>query len=253
MEILKSLGEKIAFHKQRSHRIEALSDGVFAIVMTLLVLDIRIPLNAIKTEYGLLISLLQTVPKIFTFILSFLLVGQFWSVLINQFNYIHTADRNSSIIVIFYLLFVSLLPFSASFLSEHLWSRVAIGFYVFNIIIIVAIATLHWLYCWHSKLVQSEENKELAIHNAIMRLAKTALISYSVVAICCFFSSYLALCGTIFLQLTITFTGFLELIYSKYKRSAKYSTSINNKGDISGQQIQMKIIMKKRKGRNELL
>ncbi len=222
MELLKSLGDKIAFHKQRSHRIEALSDGVFAIVMTLLVLDIRIPLNTIRTEYGLWVSLLHTVPKIFTFILSFLLVGQFWSVLINQFNYIHTADRNSSIIVIFYLLFVSLLPFSASFLSEHLWSRIATGFYVFNIIIIVAIATIHWLYCWHSGLVEVEENKEIAIHRAIMRLARTALVSYSIVAIFCFFSSYLALCTTIFLQLIITFTGFLEIIYSKFKHHAKY-------------------------------
>lgn len=49
MEIPK-LNEKAAYHKQRSHRIEALADGVFAIAMTLLVLDIRLPLGEMNTE-----------------------------------------------------------------------------------------------------------------------------------------------------------------------------------------------------------
>lgn len=114
MELLKSFGEKVAFHKQRSHRIEALADGVFAIVMTLLVLDIRTPLNEMDTERGLLLLLWHTIPKIFTFVLSFSLVGLFWVVLTNQFNYIQESDRNSIVIVIFFLLFVSLLPFSTS-------------------------------------------------------------------------------------------------------------------------------------------
>ncbi len=102
MELLKSFGEKVAFHKQRSHRIEALADGVFAIVMTLLVLDIRTPLNEMDSEKGLLVSLWLTIPKIFTFVLSFSLVGQFWVILTNQFNHIQESDRNSIIIVIFF-------------------------------------------------------------------------------------------------------------------------------------------------------
>ena len=52
MELFKSFGDKVAFHKQRSQRIEALADGVFAIVMTLLVLDIRTPMNGMDTEKG---------------------------------------------------------------------------------------------------------------------------------------------------------------------------------------------------------
>lgn len=221
MELLKSFGDKVAFHKQRSHRIEALSDGVFAIVMTLLVLDIRIPLAAMNTEKDLLFSLVRTLPKIFTFILSFSLAGQFWSVLTNQFNYISNADRNENVIVIFYLLFVSLLPFSTAFLSEHLWSGIAIGFYVFNILLIIMVATLHWLYCWHTGFVQLEVNKQWVVHKAVMKLARTALISYGIVAACCFFNSYLALLGTIILQLAFTFAGFIETLHTKYKRRVK--------------------------------
>jgi uncharacterized membrane protein len=218
MEILKSFGEKIAFHKQRSHRIETLADGVFAIVMTLLVLDIRIPLNEMETEKGLLVSLWHTVPKIFTFVLSFSLVGLFWVIITNQFNYIHESDRNSIILVIFFLLFVSFLPFSTSFLSEHLWSRVAIGLYVFNILLIIVMGTLHWLYSWHTGLVKLEEGKGIVIHKAIMRLAKTALVCYGIVALSCFFSNRLALYSTILLQIVFTFIGFIEMINSAWKK-----------------------------------
>lgn len=229
MELLKSFGEKIAFHKQRSHRIETLADGVLAIVMTLLVLDIRTPLNQMETEKGLLVLLWHTIPKIFTFILSFSLVGQFWVILTNQFNHIQESDRNSIIIVIFFLLFVSLLPFSTSFLSEHLWSRVAIGFYVFNILLIILMGTMHWLYCWHTGLVKLAEDKGIVIHKAIMRLAKTALISYGIVAVTCFFSNRMALYATILLQILFTFIGFFEMINSAWKKKLRIINEANSK------------------------
>jgi len=102
MKIHSYLCEKVAYHKQRTHRIEALADAVFAIAMTLLVLDIRIPLTEMKTEYDMWFSLMNTLPKILTFILSFSVAGQFWSIFINQFNYIHSSDRNETLIAIFY-------------------------------------------------------------------------------------------------------------------------------------------------------
>ncbi len=221
MQLLKSLGEKVAFHKQRPHRMEALSDGVFAIVMTLLVLDIHVPLINLTTEHGLWKSLVDIAPKILTFILSFSLAGQFWSVFTNQFNYIQTSDRNGNIIAIFYLLFVSLLPFSTAFLSEHFWSKVAVGFYVVNILLIILLATLHWLYSYHAGLVRLEGSSGIVIHRAIMKLAKAALISYGIVAGLCFFNSYLALTGAILLQVMFTFVGLFEIVFSASKAKLK--------------------------------
>lgn len=80
--MFKPLYDKVAFRRQRSHRIEELSDAVFAIVMTLLVLDIRLPLREITTEGQVWSSLTHTWPKILTFILSFsfmlTLGGEIW-------------------------------------------------------------------------------------------------------------------------------------------------------------------------------
>lgn len=210
MEILKLLSEKVAYHKQRSHRIEALIDGVFAIVMTLLVLDIRPPVGEIKIEDGVGSLLVHTFPKILTFVLSFSITGMFWLIFINQFNYIHTSDRQENIIVLFYLLFVSLIPFSTSFLSEHLGSRVATGFYIFNLLCIYLMNILHWLYSYHLGLVHVEGSDTLSVHKAILRRSNLALIAHVITAGCCFFSSSLALYLTIFLQVIFTFSGFLE-------------------------------------------
>lgn len=221
MELLKSLGEKIAYHKQRPQRIEGLADGVFAIVMTLLVLDIRIPSMEMNTEKDMWFSLSRTLPMIFTFILSFLVVGQLWTVFSNQFNYIHAADRNEIIIAIFFLLFVSLIPFSTSFLSKHLWSSVAFGFYVLNVLLALLLLTLHWIYSYHTGLVQVERRKKPIIHKALMRRAKTAFIGYGFVAACCLINSYLALCATILLQSLFTFIGFIEIVYTAWRKKLK--------------------------------
>lgn len=215
MDILKALGEKVAYHQQRSKRIEALADGVFAIVMTLLVLDIRIPSHEINSEKELWSALIDIVPKILTFILSFFVVGHLWAIFVNQFNYIHVSDRNEIVIATFYLLFVSLIPFSTAFLSEHLWSRVAVGFYILNIVLPLLLLTLHWVYSYHAGLVREDLMKKEVIHRAILRRARTAFIGYGIIGICCLVNSYLALFAIILLQIIFTFTGFIELLIRK--------------------------------------
>jgi uncharacterized membrane protein len=221
MKISQSLFGSAAYHKQRSHKIEGLADGVFAIVMTLLVLDIRIPLKEINTENDVWFSMLATMPKILTFILSFSVAGQFWSIFTNQFNYVQTSDRNENLIAMFFLMSVSLLPFSTSFLSEHLWSRVAIGFYTLNMLLILFFHTFHWFYSYHSGLVKLEENERITIHKAIMNRARTAFIAYLIVVCCCFYSSYLALCGTILMHIIFSFNGFIEMLYTALRRKIK--------------------------------
>ena len=218
MGILTALSETVAYHKQRSHRIEALADGVFAIAMTLLVLDIRVPFKELNSEKDVWSSLLHTIPRILTFILSFSVAGQSWSVFTNHFNYMHTTDRNENIITLLYLMFVSLLPFSTSFLSEHLWSRVAMGFYIFNILLIISFNTLHWLYAYHKGLVKREGDSSIVIHKAIMRRVGAKYIAHGIVVVCCFFNSYLALAGTILTHVIFTFSGLIELLYSSSEK-----------------------------------
>ena len=232
MNLVNYLGERIAYNKQRSHRIETLADGVFAITMTLLVLDIRTPVKELNTESDIWLSLVSTLPRILTFVLTFSVAGQFWSIFTTQFNYIHTSDRNENIIALFYLMFVSILPFSASFLSRNLWSRVAVGFYVLNLLCILSFHSFHWLYSFYSGLVKVEGKEGIAIHREIMRRAKIAFLAYAIVVACCFFSSYLALSSTILVHVILTFGGFIELLHSKRSKKSTAQTQSPNDGPV---------------------
>ena len=212
MELFKLLSEKVAFHKQRPDSIEALAHGIFAITMTLLVLDIQLP--EMNRDNDAWLSLKHSFPKIATFILSFTVVGLFWTVFTNQFNYIKVSDRRENIIALFYLMFVSLFPFSTSFLSDNLTSNVAVGFYIVNNLVVLLMNLLHWLYSYHHGLVQIEENRRAVIHKAVLIPAKISITAQALLLGCCFFSSAVALYGTFFLQIIFTFNGYFELLYS---------------------------------------
>ncbi|MEI9809384.1 MAG: TMEM175 family protein [Bacteroidota bacterium] len=94
---------------QNVKRIEALSDGVFAIAFTLLVLEIKVPAaEHVTTETGLLKSLIPMMPKFLSYFLSFMTMGIFWTGQGVQLNYIEKYDRNLNWMTLFFLLVISL-------------------------------------------------------------------------------------------------------------------------------------------------
>ncbi len=74
------------------HRIAALSDGIFAIAMTILVLNINIPDKELVKQIGLLNALLANVQEFYTYFLSFFLLGVFWGIQHKQMNVIEKTD-----------------------------------------------------------------------------------------------------------------------------------------------------------------
>src|SRR4051812_4959064 len=75
-------------------RLVFFSDAVFAIAITLLALDIRLPISAAQlTDRELLQHLLALGPQYFSFVVSFLMIGSFWSAHNRQFCFIRRYDR----------------------------------------------------------------------------------------------------------------------------------------------------------------
>ena len=74
-------------------RIEALTDGVFAIAMTLLIFNIRVPEAAQGTDKALRQGLLQLWPSFLTYIISFVMLGVYWVGHHNQYHFIRRTDR----------------------------------------------------------------------------------------------------------------------------------------------------------------
>jgi uncharacterized membrane protein len=116
-------------------RIETLTDGIFAIVMTLLVLDIAVPqLTHSEAAQGeLQKQLLELGPVIYSYALSFIILGFFWINHHDQFYYIKRANRVFVWITIFYLMFVAFVPFSTALLGEYTDQQISVVIYGINI------------------------------------------------------------------------------------------------------------------------
>jgi uncharacterized membrane protein len=99
--------------------MEAFSDGVFAIIITLLVLDLRVPrLTALHGTLGA--ALLDQWPTYVAFTLSFLQVGVVWSNHHTMFHYIFRTDHKLLAYNLLLLMTVALLPFTTAVLSEYI-------------------------------------------------------------------------------------------------------------------------------------
>lgn len=126
-----------------THRIEALADGVFAIVMTLLVFDLRVPEVAVADLPRALFGLW---PKFLGYVVSFVLLGIYWVGHRNQFNFVKRADQNFHWLNILFFGMVCLVPFSTGLVSRypHTWLVVAV--YGLNLIMIGVCLFLIWTY-----------------------------------------------------------------------------------------------------------
>ncbi len=101
------------------HRVEALTDGIFAVAMTLLVIDLKVPdPHTVHTRQELAQALADLAPKAMSWMISFLVLGTFWIAHHRLFHYVRYVDRRLLWRNLYQLAFVSLMPFSAALLGE---------------------------------------------------------------------------------------------------------------------------------------
>jgi uncharacterized membrane protein len=100
-------------------RIEAFSDGVFSIVITLLVLDLRVPRDATLQGRTLAAALLQQWPTYLAYVMSFLQVGVVWANHHMMFHHIRRSDHVLLVCNLLLLLCTAVLPFTTSLLAEY--------------------------------------------------------------------------------------------------------------------------------------
>jgi uncharacterized membrane protein len=132
-----------AFLPGASKRMEALSDGIFAIVCTLLVLEIKVPeLEKGFTSKELLHHLGELLPSLIAFVFSFLNILVFWVNHDAINKVIVRYDTRTTYLNIVFLLFISLIPFTTSFISRYPDSLIAITCYGLVLFLCSLIAVL---------------------------------------------------------------------------------------------------------------
>jgi len=163
----------------RTTRMEALSDGIFAIAATLLVLDLTIP-AATGRHVGH--QLAEQWPTYVAYLVSFATIGNAW---LNHSVITEYLDRADAILLrlnLALLFFVSVLPFPTHMLAEYLSNegaeRIAVTIYGLNLLAISGFTSIVWHYALWQGLVKRENKSEEDVR-ALTRKLDPGLASYA--------------------------------------------------------------------------
>jgi len=168
-------------------RIEALADGIFAIAMTLMVFDIKLPLPTRTLPWSLQYELIQLWPRFLAYAISFVMLGVYWVGHHNQYHYIRRTDRAFLWMNIFFLMGVSLIPFSTGLLGQYPGERTALVVYGLNLIMVGGFLYAHWWYATRNHQLVGREILPEVVSLAKYRIAMGP--AASTLAICASFLS----------------------------------------------------------------
>ena len=136
-------------HLPSSTRLEAFSDGVFAIAITLLIIEIKVPSHAeLAAAGGLWPALGTRWPSFVGYVISFLTLGIMWANHHAIFQYVRRADRRFLLVNVLFLMGISFLPFPTAVLAEYLPSladrRTAVVLYGTTLVAIAVLFNWVW-------------------------------------------------------------------------------------------------------------
>jgi uncharacterized membrane protein len=199
---------------QSLERIAALSDGVFAVALTLLVLDLHTPVAAaIHSEGELWQALIALAPKVLIYLISFMTLGIFWVGQQTQLQHVARCNRDCTWLHLGFLFATSLMPFSTSFMGEFIGYRVALLLYWGNILLLGAMLLATWRYARQMKLLKPDLSEDVACAVELRILVAQGLYAFG--ALLCVFNTYWSLAFIILVQINYVVApriGFLARI-----------------------------------------
>lgn len=139
---------KLATEGLAKGRVEALTDGIMAVAMTILVLDIKFDGTEAITTDGHLLSHLLDVERTFTvYLTSFIVLGMFWVAHHIQFHFVRRVDRGLLWINLAFMLLVTIVPFTTSVMIDYEQLMVPILLYGANLMLLsfALLANLHYV------------------------------------------------------------------------------------------------------------
>jgi uncharacterized membrane protein len=200
-------------------RLILFSDAVFAIAITLLVIEIKIPdIHKDVSDKALLAALGDLAPKFIGFIISFMLIGLYWTVHHRMFGFVTSFDPRLLWMNLFFLFFIALMPFSTGFYGEYSGTelftkqlKIPMTFYVLNFCCVGFMNYLMWVRICNPKYKLADP----PINDTVARQAKTRslvvpLIFLLMIPIAYFVGVMYAVYVPMFIPLAIKFIGSRE-------------------------------------------
>jgi len=174
--------EKSHRHTLPTNRLEALSDGIFAFAMTLLVLDLQFPDAAVLSKLPLSTLLWGQADRFFNYFLSFILLALFWMVHHRTFHHIRRLNTGLLWLNILLLSFIVLIPFSTSLIGDFDKHTLADIIFAGNIFIIGIFNVWIWFYATRERRFIDPDLEEVFIKRGLLKGLMVPLVSLLVIA-----------------------------------------------------------------------
>jgi uncharacterized membrane protein len=190
-------------------RLAALSDGIFGVAMTLLLLDLHVPAKEIiHSEGQLWVAIWSLGPQLLVYLMSFITLGIFWVGQQTQLNHLERSDRLLTWIHLFFLFEVTLLPFSTRLLIDFIDLRAALIVYWINLLLFGVTLYASWGRATRGALIKDDlpYETQAAICNRI--IIGQALYAFG--AFLCIFNTYLSIAVIILVQLNYVVGSWLR-------------------------------------------
>jgi len=160
-------------------RLLTFTDGVFAIIITILVLELKVP--DLSSGQTLRDALREVRPTFVSFIISFLLVGMYWTWHRSAFAQVRYIDRNVMWLNLIFLLPVAMIPFAASVLGEYSTNPTALHLYGIILIVVTLFrVALDWYLRRHPGLLWQDSSQETRRVTSLTAAAPIVIYSIAV-------------------------------------------------------------------------
>jgi uncharacterized membrane protein len=192
-------------------RLVAFSDGIFAIAITLLVFNLKIPDLPAGSHGRLFPALIGMMPHFITYVMSFLLVAVFWFIHHHMFNHIVRVDNAFIWINVLYLLGISFLPFPSALLGEYPDERCSLIFYIASMSFVGLMLMSMWSYASYGHRLIEKDMPKAMIRYYYMRGLSSQLVFILTIVLALINLSW----GRNFLLILIPIQALLQRRYKK--------------------------------------
>ena len=171
-------------------RLLTFTDGVFAIIITILVLEMKVP--DLSSGKSLSEALIEIRPTFVSFVISFLLVGMYWVGHRSSFAQVRYIDRNTIWLNLLFLLPVAIVPFAAALLGEYEREPTALHLYGLVLISATLLRLLLDSYVYrHPGLLWQQSNRQ--VRRLVIITAAAPLVAYAIAMMVAMWAPWLSL------------------------------------------------------------
>ena len=186
---------------QHTGRLANLSDSIFGVAMTLLVLEVYLPVGSIETERQLWDALIALGPRFLVYFMSFLTLGIFWNAQQVQLSRFARGDRNLTWIHIAFLATVALTPFSTALEENFIHFRTALLVFWVNLVLLGLMLYASWRYASGHGLLRRNVTQEA--QHVIERRLLGGQALYAAGFALCVFSTLWSITAIVLVQLAL--------------------------------------------------